>query len=324
LNCFATIITANYLPYALALNDSLIEFDTDVKLKILISDKVVAPHLDIPENVKVQFYTDLCDEGLGYDIKEKYHTEYHDAFRWSMKPVYMNYLLDTFEKVIYVDCDIQFFGPFQFLFEILDQSDIMLSPHFRSSNSIIDPTNFIIQFNSGIYNGGFIGANKKGIEALSWWGKTCLNICEVNPCKGQFVDQSHLNLLPVFFNNIHVLKHRGCNVANWNQVECVRTSTKTNEVLINNEWPIIFIHFTGSTIKGILRGDDVMLEPFLNIYDERLSRFGLGFSLKDKFLKNLSEPNKKEFSLQKLSKKIKWRIAKGFFPKLKDDIYESL
>jgi hypothetical protein len=49
-----------------------------------------------------------------------------------------------------------------------------------------------------------------------------------DPSHGQFVDQTHLNLLPIYFDHVKILKHRGCNVANWKQVEC-RREKKTDQ-----------------------------------------------------------------------------------------------
>ncbi len=180
-----------------------------------------------------------------------------DAFRWSMKPVLMKYLLEqkNVHKVIYLDCDIYFFGDYDFLFDELSRNNVLLSPHWRSSDPHKDPANFAMLYTEGLYNGGFAGANDAAIPALDWWAMACDYICVVDRARGMFVDQVHLNLLPVYFENIGILKHRGCNVANWNMIECERTLSGNNpEVLITGKYPIVFIHFAGSMIRGIFRG----------------------------------------------------------------------
>jgi hypothetical protein len=276
--CFCTILTAKYMPFALALNDSLLEYNKEVSLNILISDQSFISDFDLPTNVRAHFYTDLCDAGIGKEIAKKYHSGNHNVFRWSMKPVYLNYLLQSSEQVIYVDCDIQFVSNYDFLFDLLNTNNILLSPHFRSSDPIRDKPNFLLQYYAGLFNGGFVGASKGGQMALNWWADACLHICELNPSKGQFMDQTHLNLLPIFFEGIHILKHRGCNVANWNQLECKRELIG-DRILILGEFEIVFIHFTSSTIGGIMSGKDGLLLPYVKKYEERLKSHGWKVSL---------------------------------------------
>lgn len=277
---FGTIVTLDYLPYAHVLFDSINKLNSAVVLNVLVSD---TKRLEAGNNadgsnpgIRFTYYDDLCSDGIGKSIFEKYHKGYHDAFRWSMKPVFMLQLLEEFESAIYVDSDIHFFNDFTFLFDLLETHSVLLSPHFRSSDPAKDYDNYVLQFNNGIFNGGFVAANRNGRAKLAWWAKVCNEICEVNLAKGQFVDQSHLNLMPIYFDDVYILKHRGCNVANWNLFECVRMLNSTGEVVINNSYPVIFIHFTRSTVRGIIAGDDQLLRPFLEVYLKKLSQHGVG------------------------------------------------
>ena len=274
---WATIITPDYLHYALAVHDSLLKTNREpFYLYVFISCS--ASDFQINETrkgVTFLFIEDVCNEGLGKNIYEKYYFFNRDYFRWSMKAMLLSCLIQNFKinKVAYIDCDINYFNDPTFLFSLLDEYDLILSPHFRSSDPFAEYDNYIMQFNSGIYNGGFVAANKNAVPALEWWARSCFAICEIDPAKGQFVDQTHLNLLPVYFENVHILKHRGCNIANWNQLECKRVKQDDGTVLINNEFPVVFIHFTKSTIRGILSGEDALLLPYLEQYCERLKTY---------------------------------------------------
>ena len=115
--------------------------------------------------------------------------------------------------------------------------------------------------------------NKNASEILDWWAGLCLFNCELNPSKACFGDQTYLNLIPVKYEGVKIIRHKGCNVANWNQLECKRTQQPDGSVLINNEFPIVFIHFTPSTIKGILQGGDGLLMGYLSMYNTALNRF---------------------------------------------------
>ena len=109
------------------------------------------------------------------------------------------------------------------LFNELENNNTVLTPHWRGEYPEIDEVNFNLQFVGGLYNAGFIGVNESAKNAMSWWANACLYKCEKDFKNGHYVDQTYLNLLPIYFEGIKILKHQGCNVANWNQNVCKRT-----------------------------------------------------------------------------------------------------
>lgn len=281
-NTFCTIITADYLPYAQALHYSLSKFNRDICLQILISDvhKEDLPLKEIDNHCILHFTEDVCKSGTAKEIFDKYHSEYHDEFRWSMKSVFLCYLIKAkeFEKVIYTDCDIFFFNDYNFLFKELDENNILLTPHWRSMNPEFDTGNFKILFSEGLFNAGFVAINKDGITAMDWWAKVCLFSCAKDLFEGQYDDQAFLDVLPIYFDKVKVLKHRGCNVAIWNKVECKRVVQKDGSILINNEFPIIFIHF----VSRVLREWDALLNGYLDQYLDALKIFSVEVYEKEK------------------------------------------
>jgi hypothetical protein len=272
-NAFCTIITPDYLHYAMALRDSIVETGfRDFHFYIFIA----APPQERIQSINHEdttclFMDDLSTSDMGMSIQAKYYDVDMDKYRWSMKSALMVYLLESklCEKVFCVDCDINFYSSPQFLFDLLNDNAIILSPHFRSSQPAADLDNYVLLFTNGIFNAGFIGGSAAGIEALKWWGNNCVTICEKNALKGQFDDQTHLNVLPVYFEGVHILKHRGCNVANWNMLECKRETQPDGTVKINGVFDVVFIHFTPTTIHGIQHGRDACLKPFLDGYERR-------------------------------------------------------
>lgn len=278
-NVFCTIVTASHLKYAEGLYQSIRKYVADATMHVFVSDtKKEALHVDeYPANFYVYTSEDLCTTEVAHRITAKFRDHDHDAFRWSMKPVFINFLLQQrfCAKVIYTDCDIFFFHDPTFLFDALDAGSVLLTPHWRSSDPYREFANFQILFTSGIYNAGFIGVSKAGVRAMDWWAGVCAHTCIKDPGRGFFVDQTHLNLLPVYFDQVEVVKHRGCNVANWNMLECERIVQEDGSVLINGKYPIVFIHFTGSTVRGILKGNDRNLLPYLLQYERALKKLGI-------------------------------------------------
>jgi len=275
-NCVCTIITRDYVPWAKALHQSLLSnSDGEVVMYVFVAtQREECSELTSTTHFRFLFLEDLCLSGLGQRIKEKYYTSYMDGFRWSMKPVLINHLLTPHSKVLYLDCDLFFYSDYSFLFEKLNSSSVLLTPHWRSSNPEADPRNFHLQYNSGLFNGGFVGANRSATPIMEWWARACEFICVKDQSRGHFVDQTHLNLLPVFFDNVEILKHRGCNVASWNRYECQRVRIASGEVLINGVYPIVFVHFTGSTIRNIIMGTDAELTMHLEKFSNTLKEFG--------------------------------------------------
>ena len=271
---FCTIITNNYLPYANTLLASIRKFNSNINFNVIFSNvsdsvEIISPSKD--GQTYYHFTNDLCQSGVGKQIFDKYSGFNSDAFRWSMKPVFLNYLIrkKKYEKVIYVDCDIFFFNQYMYLFEELNNYSVLLTPHWRSKDPIMDYDNFKCLFKDGLYNGGFIGINKNGVSAMDWWARACLLSCAKGEFEGQFDDQAYLNLLPVYFDHVKILKHQGCNVAVWNKIECKRVMQPDGTIKINDRYPIVFIHF----VKKVFWDSDVQLNGYLHQFLETLKAF---------------------------------------------------
>lgn len=291
--CFCTIITRSHLGWALALCDSLRQWEAALPFVILVSDVEDAATLDAGGRRGVEFLLleDMKRTALGSAICTKY-AEQSDELRWSLKPVLMLHLLQRARKVMYGDCDLHFYSAPDRLWKELDTATLLLSPHWRSATATVDRANFDLLYVGGLYNGGFVAASRGGEPALEAWGANCLEVCIKDFTQGQYVDQTHLNLLPVYFDGVRVLKHRGCNVANWNMVECARTTMPDGAVLINGVHPIVFIHFTRSMIDGIVSGVDGALMPHLRIFRDRLLAAGFAKDVIADSEHRLAEKNK--------------------------------
>ena len=272
---FCTISSYSFMPYVLSLHDSLKQFNPDIHLHVMISDPISDEDLKRyhKDNLFVMSYQVLCEDGMGKAICDKYAQQDQNLFRWAMKSVLTRYLLNTYDKVICADCDLNFFSDYQFLFDKLDTASVLLTPHMRCSDPTIDPHDFQLNFVDGMYNAGFVAASKAGIPAMEYWAKCCLFKCEVNGAEGYFADQRYLDILPTRFEGVESLRHRGCNVGNWNQVDCTRELVD-GEVKINGEFDVVFIHFTKSMFRGIYTGSDALLKPFADKYAGRVKRFG--------------------------------------------------
>lgn len=269
----ATIVTKSHLVFAVTMFRSLRSFCPEFDFFIIVTDGNAS---SVPETIdgfavlSAEALAEIEPFGL---IKERYQDFQQDAYRWSLKPVALEYLLNKgYCQAFFFDCDLFFFNDPHKAFATLDEKAMILSPHWRAIDPYKDPVNFQILRTSGHYNAGFIGASEKGLPALRWWAKVCAHTCTKDSAKGLYDDQAYLDILPVYFEGISSLKNKGLNVANWNQQICAREKSKNGEILINGIDPIVFIHFTGSTIRGIMNGEDGLLIPFLEFWRSALIR----------------------------------------------------
>jgi hypothetical protein len=298
-NTYCTIITSNYLFYIKALYDSLEKFKTKADFHVLVVDDVTGPVSY--KNIILHRLSEI--KGLyaeDYALIAKYEKDKESTLRWALKPLWLKYLLQqkSYTKALFLDPDLFFYEDPTFLFELLNDKNVILTPHWRSSDPSIDSANFDWLFKGGIYNAGFFGCSSESIAVLEWWLKACSY--KMSKEDGFYVDQGFLNLMPIYFSNdVAQVNHRGCNVSNWNMVECERTLLN-GEVLINNKYPVVFIHFTNATINKIAKGKDALLQPLLREYQESLVKHNPAF----KFMFEMPQVIKKEYGFVAYLKRI--------------------
>jgi lipopolysaccharide biosynthesis glycosyltransferase len=194
-----------------------------------------------PDNVTVYKINEI-NSSIGKQIVSKYRNNL-DKLRWALKPIFLTLLVSQHDKVIYLDNDIFVFSNPAFLFDELDTNNLLLTPHNYSSNPMSNQNWFEANFRVGLYNAGFIAASKRSIAALHWWANCCLYNIKKSFWRGLFDDQKYLDLLPVLFDEVKIVKHPGCNLAGWNDHE------QPSEV--------VFIHFANYTLQKFLEPNNI-------------------------------------------------------------------
>lgn len=270
-HAFCTIITKSHWAYARAVGESLKKHHTSVSFIVLVVDAS-------QKQATSQGFTEL----LLTDLKEAFPEDYQkiahyendpqSRLRWALKPLLLKFLLTKqgFDKAIFTDPDTFYYNSIDFVWEQLNHHDIALTPHWRSIEPAQDASNFTELMSSGLFNAGFVACNKRATDILDWWLAACAFRMEKE--NGFYVDQAYLNLLTVYFpDRLHIITHKGCNLANWNRIVCKRQLVK-GEVHINGTDPVVFIHFTQATIHFIENGKDGLLAPHLKEYKKVLEK----------------------------------------------------
>jgi hypothetical protein len=73
--------------------------------------------------------------------------------------------------------------------------------------------------------------------------------------------------------NAQIVRHKGCNVAEWNKAVIRKNSVKDGKLMLDDIYPLIFIHFNGTTIRAIADGDEPSLKNYLTRYLNNLKKY---------------------------------------------------
>jgi hypothetical protein len=245
-----TTCTASYLAQAKSLGDSIAITNPDYMLCIGLVDKIngrfdiaaFLPHeITEVETIEVPAFDEMKNK---YSLLE---------LRCALKPWFTLYFMKKFsaKQIIYLDTDILVTNSLQFIEEQLLLHSVLLTPHIMSPLPIDGkrPHETGI-LKTGIYNAGFFAVNNDdtGKKFLNWWKEILLDYCYEDSSRGLASDQSWLNFVPLFFNNVGIIKHPGCNAAYWNLHER-NIEKKNNKFIVNKEYPLIFFHFSGYSFK---------------------------------------------------------------------------
>ena len=194
-------------------------------------------------------------------------------------------LLEKYEKVIYLDPDIVVYNNFNTLDNLLDQYDIIFTPHqtVPEENDKDIRNNEICSLKHGVFNFGFfaVRANKNGKSYAKWYRDRLLNYCWDDIPNGLFTDQRWGDMAPVLFDNIYIWKDSGANVSTWNLTH--RYVTKKDDKYFVNGKPLLFYHFSGFDSGAQL----VMLDMYSN-------ENPVLYELRNKYIEEINKNGQKE------------------------------
>lgn len=285
-HAICTITTVSHLFKTYALAESIQHFG--YKLNVLVVDSNDCSQFSPPTSVC--FFT--LNEIKSLKSKEmalKYRNN-KDKLRWGLKPVFLAFLLETHVDVIYCDNDVYFFKTPEFYFAELVSHSVLLTPHFYSSDTGKNQNWLEANFTVGLFNAGFVGASREGSKALRWWANCCLYNLKKSHLRGLFDDQKYLDLFPVLFEKVRILKDIGTNLAGWN-----------DEVLQPVEKEVRFIHFAELTMRRF-KNEESRYNPFYKKYMEALRRYNPNYVFKPVYLSKYSILAFIRFTLWKINR----------------------
>lgn len=141
----------------------------------------------------------------------------------AIKPFVLERALDLgFDAALYVDVDMLVLGDLSALLAAAERHPITLVPHLLeplAGNDRVARELNILQ--SGVYNGGLLGVadSETGRTFLGWWQKQLAADCRHALAEGMHYDQRWLDLVPSYFEDVHLYADPAIDVAHWNLPE---------------------------------------------------------------------------------------------------------
>ena len=158
---------------------------------------------------------------------------------FTCSPAVCNYIIKTnldLKSITYLDADLYFFSSPKIIFDEIKNKSIAIIEH---------RFNWITkrQIKYGKFNVGWITFknDNQGLNCIKEWMVNCLNWCYQKVEKNRFGDQKYLDNWPFKYDNLHVVRNKGANVAIWN-IGNYYLSKKNEQIFIDNE-KLIFYHF---------------------------------------------------------------------------------
>lgn len=277
-----TSVTKSYLPKARVLANSVKTFHPDWTFVLLFSD-------ELPSDFN------LSNEPFD-DVLQMQHLPLENWRSWAFGHTVVELCTAVkgpaaevlasrpgVDKIMYLDPDICVYQSLSALDELLDNHEILLTPHLLVAETkyeaILD--NEISALKHGVFNLGFFAARTsgQGLQFISWWSDRLKVFCEDNIPAGLFTDQKWCDLAPAFFSGLLVIRDPGYNVATWN-IEHRPLSKNSNGVYQVGNVPLRFYHFTSydnGNGLGMLQkyaSDQKIAQELWDEYGKKLSAAG--------------------------------------------------
>jgi hypothetical protein len=259
-----TSCSANYLPKARVLAETLKAFHQDAVLVLLLCDDIPA----IVDFSKENFDHVLQPKDLGYNRAWTFEHNVMELCtavkgRGLMK---LMELVPTADLYLYLDPDVAVYSSLEPVLEYMGDNEIGLVPHITAPEEFDVGVNLteLSVLRHGTYNLGHLilrpGAHAAAMAA--WWADRLDRYCFDDPEYGLFTDQRWCDLVPSIFEKVTILRQPNLDVASWNvgSRELTWNEGTDNGYSIDG-FPLITYHFSGTGPTGAHRRVRESLSP---------------------------------------------------------------
>lgn len=248
---FFTIVSRNYLAYALTLLQSIAKQYPSAKRYLCLADmREDDPALDTPlfetvtiDQLELPHFKSFV---FRYDIME---------LNTAVKPYMFEWLRRRHPDagLLYVDPDILFLRPLVQVEQAFDAgASMVLTPHLNAPMTDDKFPDELGIMRSGVYNCGFVAINAahpKSQQIIEWWSRKLEFGCFVDLEAGLFTDQKWMDLTPGMFPDVAILRNDGYNAAYWNLAQRPVENASDGGYTAGGV-PLVFFHFSGVALAN--------------------------------------------------------------------------
>ncbi|AWJ93471.1 hypothetical protein Sp245p_26805 (plasmid) [Azospirillum baldaniorum] len=280
---FYTYFDRNYLPRGLILRDSLRASGVAFRLNVLCLDPATACHFAAEasgDTIPVPLAElEAADPALAAVKSQRSTASYY----FTLTGAFGRFLFDrnpAIGQLTYLDADIQFFGSPETVFEEIGDAPVAIVPHRFSDRNAA-------KRRYGLFNVGWITWRRHpvGFACLDDYRAQCLEWCHDYMDGDRFADQRYLDVWPSVYPGLHVIAHKGANLAPWN-LDSQPLELRDGRILADGQ-PLVFYHFhrlrqTGAAAFKRNLGDylanpaevpgSAVVEAIYRPYEEQLTR----------------------------------------------------
>ena len=231
-----TICTIRQLPQAFALGDSLSHHASDASG---LPEPFLIGLADDPAHLPPAFASPYpllpVETILPVDTLMTLSAQYTPTeFAAACKPRFMAEIFRRYpdtQQLIYADPNLLFFRPLTAIWDHLREANALLTPHITQTPGdtawpdqawpgLAWPDEKFFQ-NVGLYSADFLAFRRSDEtdRLLAWWQDRVQERAYVDFCAGLWTDQLWLMHVPVFFQNVRIIRNPGWHVALWNLPE---------------------------------------------------------------------------------------------------------
>lgn len=240
-----TSCTNNYIPKARILANSVKRFHPDWEFCLLLGE-IEPEGFDIKNEPfdRILYFSDIHIPNFYEWLFRHRVVEICTAAKAPALKYFLNE--EKQDKVIYLDPDTCVFDSLEELSDLLENNDILLTPHQIQQEKSDLAANELCSLQHGIYNLGFIAVNSSdnAKKFASWWSDRLYEYCYDDIPRGLFTDQRWIDLVPAIFPNVLILRDPAYNAATWNLYERPMTRGDDGHFYVSQK-RLIFYHFTG-------------------------------------------------------------------------------
>ncbi|MBC8078374.1 MAG: hypothetical protein H7Y32_20010 [Chloroflexales bacterium] len=214
-----TIVAKRYLAFARVLAQSFQQFHPGIPFFVLLADQPEGCFDPRNEPFHLLTLADLALPGA-----ERLCFRYQQQeLSYALTPFLLRYLLDQgFDAAAFFKQESLVLDSLAPILALLDRRAIVLTPHLLAPLSAGDVVrrelNILL---SGLYNDGFIGvaSQPEARRFLNWWQDRLAEHCRHAVSEGMHYEQRWLDLVPGYFDSVHIVRDPGFNIGHWNLPE---------------------------------------------------------------------------------------------------------